>query len=97
MHLYIPKEERVLSSYAQVDVACPLLFLLPSLSSTTAYLPEMRQPGSSRSSRSETSKGTETTTSDLMVRSEATGGAPGSLASGPMATSNGVLDGAWQS
>jgi hypothetical protein len=36
-------------------------------------------------------------TSDLIVRSDTTGGAPSSLASGPMAMSKGVCDGAWQS
>lgn len=38
-----------------------------------------------------------TTTSDLIVRSEQTGGVPGSEARGPIATSKGVVGGAWQS
>lgn len=58
---------------------------------------EIFQPASSRSSRSASSGFSPTTTSLLMVRSDATGGAPGSEANGPMAISNGVDGGAWQS
>lgn len=61
------------------------------------YLPEIFHPGSSSSSFSPTPPGIPTTTSDLMVRSEQTGGAPGSEASGPMAMLKGVSSGAWQS
>lgn len=58
------------------------------------YLPEIFHPGSSSSSFSPTPGGIPTTTSDLMVRNEATGGEPGSEARGPMATGNGVSSGA---
>jgi hypothetical protein len=58
------------------------------------YLPEIFHPGSSSSSFSPTPDGIPTTTSDLMVRSEATRGAPGSEARGPMAAENGVSRGA---
>lgn len=54
-------------------------------------------PGSSLSNLSASCPLSPTTTSLLMVLNEATGGAPGSSASGPMAMLKGVEGGAWQS
>jgi hypothetical protein len=72
--------------------------LSPGDRRTTAYLPEIFQFSVSVSSSfSATPSGRPTTTSDLIVRSEQMGGAPGSLARGPMAWANGVEGGAWQS
>ena len=66
--------------------------------SKRTYFPLIFHPGSSLSSLSAISLlGSPTTTSLLTVRREQTLGAPGALAIGPMASSNGVAAGAAQS